>query len=113
MKTSAIYYNMNYLRYRKWRAWKRFLLPDPRPPLALLHSLHMVLRVHELVTDVNELDRDSARGSATCVRDFRPIVVQETRGNIIELGRLLGAPMSFSIFACPLQSSGEDRFLMK
>lgn len=87
--------------------------PDPRPPLALLHSPHMVLGIHELVTDVNELDRESARGSATCARDFRPIVVQETRGHIIELGRLLGPPMSFSIFACPPQSSGEDRFLMK
>jgi hypothetical protein len=87
--------------------------PDPRPPLALLHSPHMVLWIHELVTNVNELDHESARGSTTCVRDFRPIVLQETSGYIIELGKLLGPPMSFSIFACPPQSSGEDGFLMK
>ncbi len=87
--------------------------PDPRPPLALLHSPHMVLWIHELVTDVNELYRESARGSYTCVRDFRPILVQETRSYTIELGGLPGPPMSFSIFACPPQSSGEDRFLMK
>jgi hypothetical protein len=87
--------------------------PDPRPPLALLHSPHMVLWIHELVTDVNILYRESTRRSATCVRDFRPVFVQETRGYIIELGRLLGPPMSFSIFACPPQSSGENRFLMK
>ena len=87
--------------------------PDPCPPLALLHSPHMVLWIHELVTDVNELDLESAKDSATCVRDFRHIVVQETSCYIIGLDRLLGAPMSFSIFACPSQSRGEDRFLMK
>jgi len=86
--------------------------PDPRPPLALLHSPHMVLWIHKLVTDVNELDRESALSSVTCVCDFRPIVVQETK-YIIGLGGLLGPPVSFSIFACPLQSSGKDRFLIK
>jgi len=35
----------------------------------------MILRIHELVTDVNELDRESAWGSATCVRNFRPVVM--------------------------------------
>jgi hypothetical protein len=94
-------------------AFGSIFTPDPRPPLALLHSPHMVLWIHELVTDVNELYRESTRGSATCVRDFRPIVVQEAKSYIIGLGRLLGPPMSFSIFACPPQSSGEDRFLMK
>jgi hypothetical protein len=86
--------------------------PDSRPPLALLHSPRMMLWIHELVADVNELDRESAR-SVTCVRDFRPILVQEARGYAIERGRLFGPPMSFSVFACPPQGSGEDRFLMK
>ncbi len=83
--------------------------PDPRPPLALLHSPHIILWIHELGTDVNELDREWASG----FRDFYPIIVQETRGYIVGLDRLLGSPMSFSVFACLPQSGGEDRFLMK
>ena len=47
--------------------------PDPRSPLALLHSPYMVLWIHELISDVNELDGESACG--TCDRDFRPILV--------------------------------------
>jgi hypothetical protein len=100
---------MNYLLPQM--AFGSVFTPDPRPPLALLHSPHMVLWIHELVTDVNELDRESAWCSA-CVRDFRPILMQII-DNIAEISRLLGPPMSFSIFACPLQSSGKDRFLMK
>jgi hypothetical protein len=92
-------------------AFGNVFTPDPRPPLALLHSPHVVLWIHELVTDVDELDHESARCSA-CVPDFCPILVQ-TRDYTVKIGRLLGPPMSFSIFACPPQSSGEDRFLIK
>ena len=94
-------------------AFRSVFTPDPRPPLTLLHSPHVVLWIHELTTDVNELDRESARRGFSCIRDFRPILAQETMGDIIKLCRLFGPPMSFSIFACPLQSRGEDRFLMK
>jgi len=100
------------LRYSR-AAFRSVFTPDLRPPLALLHSPHTVLWIHELGTDVNKLDRESTSASATCVRDFHPTVVQETRGYIIGLGRLLGPPMSFSVFACFSQSGGEDRFLMK
>src|SRR5258708_2738398 len=93
-------------------AFRSIFTPDPRTPLALLHSPHMILWIHELSTDVNELDCESASGSATCVRNFDPVIVQKTRGYITGLGRILGPPMSFSIFACLPQGSGEDRFLM-
>ena len=73
----------------------------------------MILWVHELSTNVYKLDRESASVSATCVRDFHPTVARETRGHIIGPGRLLGPPMSFSVFARPSQSRGEDRFLVK
>jgi hypothetical protein len=47
--------------------FRNVFAPDPRPPLALLHSPHMALLIHELelVTDVNEINRESAWGSAT------------------------------------------------
>lgn len=93
-------------------ALRSLFTPDLRPPLALLYSPHMVLCVHELSTNVNKLDRESASVGAACVRGFHPIVGRETRGYIIGLGRLLSPSMSFSIFAGPSQSSGEDRFLM-
>jgi hypothetical protein len=85
---------------------------DPRPSLALLHSPHMVLSVHELVADVNELEPESARGSATCVCDSRLILAQETRGYIIELGRL---PTALRRAREDVRRHGrpEDRFLMK
>jgi hypothetical protein len=74
-------------------AFRGIFTPDLRPPLALFHSPHMVLWIHELGTDVNKLDRESASGSATCVRDFRPTVVRETGGYIIGLGKLLRPSM--------------------
>ena len=86
---------------------------DPRPSLALLHSPHMVLSVHELVADINELDHESARGSATCVCDSRLIPAQETRGYIIELGRLLPTALRRAREDVRRHGRPEDRFLMK
>lgn len=79
---------------------RNLFTPDLRPPLALLHSPHMVLRVHELGTDVNKRDGRSASPSTARVHDFHPTVIQEAKGRIIGLGRLLRPPMSFSVFAC-------------
>jgi hypothetical protein len=86
--------------------------PDLRPPLAFLHPTHMLLRVHELSTNVDKFDGASASGDAIQVRHFRRTMVREIKGYITRFDGLLSPPMSFSIFACPFQNSREDRFLM-
>jgi hypothetical protein len=92
--------------------FRNLFTPDLRPPLALLHPTHMLLRVHELGTDVDEIDGGSASSSAIHARDFHRTIVREIKGYITGPNGLLGPPMSFSIFACPFQNGGEDRFLV-
>jgi len=87
---------------------RNLFTPDLRPPLALLHPTHMLLRVHELGTDVDKFDVGSASSSAIHTRD----ILREIKDYITRPNGLLGSPMSFGIFACPFQNGREDRFLV-
>ena len=90
---------------------RNLFTPDLRPPLALLHPMHILLGIHELGTNVDKFDGRSASSTTIWVHDFRRTIVREIRGYITRLNRPLGPPMSFRIFTCPFQDGREDRLL--
>lgn len=94
-------------------ALRNLFTPNLRPPLALLQPTHLVFRVYELGAHVNKLDGGSTSGSVIRAHDFRRTLERDTKVYVIRLGRPLSPPISFSIFACPFQSSLEDRFLIR
>jgi hypothetical protein len=65
---------MEHLCYRKM-ALRNLFTPDLCSPLALLHTPHMILRVHELGTDIDKLDGGSANGSASRADPFHSTVI--------------------------------------